>query len=248
MASLGELRAIEQQRIVDERTAVARAAEETARAREAAAQAIADAEARQIADARAAEIAKEQAKAAAEREARLRVEAASAAEQAREQAKLDAMRAAEEISIKRETARRKRPRWMIAVTAGALAMTAGLGWYAHARALEADDANRTTAIAQETATTARTDADTSAKKLGEMQGTLGDLEAQTTAAIAKVDAARDAAARDAAARDAREVRRKQEAQDAAIAQAKIDADHKARLHPVVISEECKKNALAKGCL
>src|SRR5262249_13329087 len=79
-------------------------------------------EARQRAE-RDEQLAMENARASAEREARMRVEAHEAAERQKHQAALEQERLQHEMAIRREEARKKRPTWLLAVTAFALVAT-----------------------------------------------------------------------------------------------------------------------------
>src|SRR5260221_10946547 len=116
MTSLGELRDIHQQRIVDERAAFERERAAEVEAKRAAEQAKLDAELdRQRAD-REAALRIEQARADAEREARLAIEAAQAAERARMQIALEQQRHHDETELRRAEVAKQRPRRMIAVT------------------------------------------------------------------------------------------------------------------------------------
>jgi hypothetical protein len=130
VASLAELKRIEQQRIADEQAAFQRAVEERKAAQEeaerrerAAAEAKAKAELQAL-------LAAEEARAAAEREARMRVQVAEAAEHARAQALIEQQRVAVELELRREAIARKRPTWMVVVTAGAMVAAAVLAWAA----------------------------------------------------------------------------------------------------------------------
>ncbi len=127
VASLHELRAIEQQRIADE--IAARAAHDAAcEARRVAEQARLDADARAVRDAALAEAARIEHEAAAARRAdELAIACAEAAERARAQAELDAERMAEEMRVRREQVARTRPRALIAVIAALVIGGAALG-------------------------------------------------------------------------------------------------------------------------
>src|SRR6185436_16701817 len=92
LASLCELRAIEHQRVADERAAVEAAAQARRHEQETRERLARDAETARLAAERDAQLAIEQARADAEREARLRLEAAHAAETARQQIALDHQR------------------------------------------------------------------------------------------------------------------------------------------------------------
>jgi hypothetical protein len=122
MSSLQELKAIEQQRLADERAVVVRTEEMRI-------QALADAERKACeeiaAKARAeheATLAIERARADAEREARLRVEAAEQAERARQMMALEQERTQQEMELRRAEVKQKRPTWMVAVTGLALVL------------------------------------------------------------------------------------------------------------------------------
>jgi len=130
MASLSELRDIEQQRIADEHAAIEHARMAEIEARRAAEQARIDAEQARIRDEREALLRIEQARLDAEREARMRVEAAEAAERMRAQAELEQRRLDEEMAIRRAEVLQKRPRWMVAVTAIAVVAAVVLIWVA----------------------------------------------------------------------------------------------------------------------
>jgi fused signal recognition particle receptor len=117
LASLSELKAIEEQRVAEERAARERVEQERveaialrARHEKEAAEAKARAE-------HEAQLAVERARVEAEREGRLRVEAAEAAERARQQAELERMRLEQEHELRRAEVAKKRPTWMVAVTA-----------------------------------------------------------------------------------------------------------------------------------
>jgi hypothetical protein len=142
MTSLAELRSIEEQRMAAERAARIADEEARVRAKAAAEQAVLDAEAKRIADERAAALAIEHARVAAEREARMKVEAAEAVERARHQAALDEARLAQEMEIARELALRTKPKWMLAVTVGAVLLASALTWFAIDRMSAADEADR----------------------------------------------------------------------------------------------------------
>lgn len=151
MTSLAELRSIEEQRMAAERAARIADEEARVRAKAAAEKAVLDAEAKRISDERAAALAIEHARVAAEREARMKVEAAEAAERARHQAMLDEARLAQEMEIARELARRTKPKWMLAVTIGAVLLASALTWFAIDRMRVADDADRKAEEARVTA-------------------------------------------------------------------------------------------------
>ena len=248
MTSLAELRAIEQERVAAERAAVV--AEADARRRpieEAEAKVKADAEAKVAAErAEAIRIAKERED--AERAARMHVEAAEAAERARLQAALEQERMAQEIELRRAEVAKKRPTWMVAVTIGAVLAAGGLTWFGFERYREAQQAQVEKEKADAEARKARQEMEEAQAQLAALQGELADLDKKVDAGINQVIAATTAAERQAAKENLQRLR-KQEAE----LQAKRDAAaaalaRKKRLEKVIISDECKRNSLAKGCM
>lgn len=248
MTSLAELRQIEEQRLLSERQS--RIAEEEARvmAKAAAEQAIRDAEAKRIADERAAALAIEEARVTAEREARMRVEAAEAAERARHQAALDEQRLAQEMEIARELARRTKPKWMLAVTVGAVLAASGLTWFAIDRMRAADDAAR---IAKE----AHDRTMESKAAMLAMQDQVRDLDAQTEAmakdlaeAAKTLATTEDAIAVAAARKRMKELEDRQREIDKKKAAIKAKIEHDIRVGPVKIKQECLDGVIGKkGC-
>ena len=189
MTSLHELRAIEQQRIADERAArehVREAAEAAVRAAEAAR--LAEVAARETA-VRDERLRLEQARVEVEREARLRVEAHEASERARLAAQLEQHRMAQELELRRADIAKRRPTWMIAVTVIALAGGIGFGVLAVDRMHQAETAQAAKARADADMATAKQEAAQAVAQLDAMQKTLDDLdskvrEAQHAVAVA----------------------------------------------------------------
>jgi hypothetical protein len=149
ITSLSELRAIEQQRIAEEKAAVERERLSRIEAQRAREQAVVDAEQARIRAEREERVRIEQARVDAEREARMKIEAAEAAERARFVAQLEERRMAEEIDLRRAEVAKKRPTWMIAVTVVAAIVAVGLGGYAVMRSNEAAAATAATKKANE---------------------------------------------------------------------------------------------------
>lgn len=248
MTSLAELRAIEQERVAAERAAVV--AEADARRR-----AIEDAEARIKAEAEA-KVAAERAEAIriakeredAERAARMQVEAVEAAERARLQAALEQERMAQEIDLRKAEVAKKRPTWMVAVTIGAVLAAGALTWFGFDRYRQAQEAQVSEEAAKREKLVAEKEAEEARQQLEQLQGELADLDKKVGHAIDQVVAATTAAERDAARKNLERLR-KQEAE----LQAKRDAAaaalaKKKRNEVIKISDECQKNALAKGCM
>jgi colicin import membrane protein len=224
ITSLSELRAIEQQRIADERAAIERTRAADIEARRAAEQAKLDAQERRVREEREAQVRIEIARAEAERDARVRVEAAEAAERNRLAAQLEERRLVEEMELRRAEVAKKRPTWMIGVTIIAALAAIGLTWFAIQRSqqMAAADEARERAIREKEAATVnlreaqqrlaalqadvdRIDADISrlTKQLTEAQ----NADDRKKAAVAL--AAADQAKRDAKRRIAEEEARKE---------------------------------------
>ena len=189
MTSLHELRAIEQQRIADERAARERAREaEEAAVKAAEASRLAEIAARDKAE-RDERLRIEEARVAAEREARLRVEAHEASERARLAAQLEQDRMVQEMELRRADIAKRRPRWMIAVTVIALAGGVGFAALAIDRMHEADAAQHAKARADAEMAAAKQEMKDAVAKVEAMQKTLDDLdgkvrEAQHAVAVA----------------------------------------------------------------
>jgi len=248
MSSLAELREIEQERIRAERAALA-AAEET-RQRDAvlAEQRLRDQEARRVQAERDAVLALEQARTDAEREVRLRAESAEAAERARHQAMLDERRLTQELELRRAEVARKRPTWMVAITAFALVASVASSAFAIDRQRAMDDAVAAKRGSERDRQLARDDAREARQQLEAVQASLRTLDARVMAALGDVKNAQDA--KDLAAADAR-LRRL--AADNAAEQRRIDdlrrkKAHDDRVAPIKIDDECKHNAMTKKCL
>jgi hypothetical protein len=189
MTSLHELRAIEQERIADERAARERAREaEEAVRRAAEAARLADIAARERA-VRDEQLRIEEARVAAEREARMRVEAHEAAERARLAAQLEQERLAQEMELRRADIAKRRPKWMVAVTVFAVLGGAGFAALAIDRMHDADNSQAAAQRADAETAAAKKDAADAVAKLDAMQKTLDELdgkvrEAQHAVAIA----------------------------------------------------------------
>ncbi len=245
LTSLNELRAIEQQRLAEERAAIEAALQAKRDARDAAEQA-----AREVAEARiAAEhhalLAAEAARAEAERQARMHIEATEAAERARHQAALEERRFGEEMALRREVAMRQRPRWMIVVTSGAVACALGLGGFA----LERQHESTLARVAHDHALQAKAEADAAARDaqeaLDKLNRELGDLETKVAEAIERVRIAQTEAARQAALVNLRQLQRHEAEIKEQQRQREEDRKRKERAAGVVIAPECLHNAICK---
>lgn len=178
MTSLHELRAIEQQRIADERAARTKAAEAEETARRTAEQARLDEIAARERAERDAQLRIEQARADAEREARMRVEATEAAERSRLVVALEQERFAQEMELRRADIAKRRPTWMVVVTAFALIGGIAFGALAIDRMHEADTAQAGKAAADAEMAAARKEAAAAVARLDAMQKDLDALDAK----------------------------------------------------------------------
>jgi hypothetical protein len=203
MTSLSELRAIEQQRITDERVAVDRARTAELEAKRAAEQAVRDAEERRVREEREALMRIEQARLDAEREARMRVEAAEAAERTRLQAQLDQQRMVEELELKRAEIAKKRPTWMLAVTGAAVVAMLGLGWYAYERQQDSNRADEQRAAADIAKKAAIADAIAARQELERLAQQMDEQDARIAQAEKALVAAETKAERDRVASEIR---------------------------------------------
>ena len=183
MTSLDELRAIHSQRIADERAtfeAERMAVVENRRRAELAQRAAAEA---QLRAEREAQIRLEEARAAAEREARMKLEATDAAERTRYAAELDAQRQAQEMALRREEIAKKRPRWMLAVTAIAVAAGITLAYFAVQSSRDADEASHKRVIAEQEKDKARQVAEAADDQLAVIENDLDTVHAKLEKAL-----------------------------------------------------------------
>jgi len=245
MTSLHELRAIEQQRIADERAAVARARDEEAAAAKAAEQARVDAEAAREKAERDERLRIEEARVAAEREARLRVEAAEVAERARHAALLEQDRLAQEMELRRAEVAKKRPTWMVAVTGIALAAGIGFAVFAVDRAHQADAAVEAKNRADADVAQAKADAAAAVARLDAMQRDLDELDGKVKQAQHALDVAKSEAERKQAQALLDAANAKARAAHDAWLKAKADKDHQDRIKGFKVDECGAKNVLCK---
>ena len=243
LSSLSELKAIEEQRIADERAAHEHQVAARIAAVEAAEQQRLAEEAARIEGARQTQLAVERARYEAEREARIRVESTEAAERARYQAQLQAQRQAEELAIEREKVAKQRPTWMVAVTAIAVA-AAGvmvwltISWYqasAQADARRAESELQTKEF-KEAAGKAR-------RALEQLEAKAAALDTEIAGAIALAEKAKTKAEAQEAAKQLAELRRRQAADRAALAKARYEEWLRVRRGGATVDDRCKNNSL-----
>ncbi|MFT3699309.1 MAG: hypothetical protein QM831_39540 [Kofleriaceae bacterium] len=229
MTSLSELKAIHTQRIADERTQFEQARARDLAAKHAAEQAIRNAEQERVQAERDAQLRVEETRLAVEREARLKIEAIEAAERARHDAELSARRQEQEMELRREEVRKKRPRWMLAVTVLAIAGGVAFGAVAIKAMHESDVSAAATAAANAQKEQARAEAKEAAERVAA-------IEKDATAVHDRLVAAEDALAK-ADTDAARDKARK------AIEQAKRDeAEHNRKLR----EWKDKQDAIIRG--
>ncbi len=242
MSSLAELRALEEERVAAERAAMTAADDTRRRDIELAEQRKVEVEARRLQADRDAMLALEYARANAEREIRLGAELAEVAGRNRHQATLDENRLAQEMELRRAEVARKRPTWMVAVTAIALLAGVGSSAFALERQRAMNDAISAKGISERDRQAAREEARATQRDLKEVQAALADLERKLAEALV-------------------DVKNAQEAKDLALAAARLrkaaadlDTVHinvkpgKTIHEKLVIPEECKHNSLHKKCL
>lgn len=247
MSSLAELRAIEEERVAAERSAVAAAEEARLRDRELSEQRVRDRETQRIQIERDAALAVERARVDAERELRLRVEAAEAGERARHQAVLDERRLTEELEMRRAEVARKRPTWMVAVSSCAVVAAIASSTFAVDRHRAVGAANEDKELSNRARQEAREDARHAMGELAKAQAALTTLEGRVASAIDEVkraqraqDLAAAAAKLKKLAEDSEQIKRDADA-------AQRETDKEIRNRPVVIDPECIRNAWSKKC-
>jgi hypothetical protein len=198
LASLSELRDIEKQRIADERSAIERTRRAEIEAKLAAEQAVREAEAARVRAENDERVRIEVARAEAEREARMRVQAAEASERARYQAALDQQRLAQEMELRRAEVLRKRPTWMVAVTACAFVAAIGLTWFAIDRSQKTAVAEEKQRIADAERARSKQMLIEAAARLKVLEDGVAELDQQVSVAQQKLASAQNEADRKAA--------------------------------------------------
>jgi hypothetical protein len=243
MTSLAELRAIEEERIASERAAIVAEADAKRRAIEDATRRAEEASRAAAAAVRAEELRIAREREQAEREARMHVEAAEASERARLAAALEADRAQQEMELRRAEVAKKRPTWMVAVTIGAVVMAGALTWFGIERYNAAREADRVAAVARSEADQAKKDADEAKADLERMGAQLAELDGKVSAAVARIADADNAEARAKAKREFDQLRKDQEALEAARRerQRKLDEIERKKQHHM--SDDCLHNAV-----
>ena len=245
LASLTELKAIEQQRVAEERAAVQRA--EEIRIQE-----MADTERRhrEQLEARAkadheAELAVERAKLEAEREARLRIEAAETAERSRQQAALDQERAVQELALRRAEVAKKRPTWMIAVTGLSLAVAGLLVFFAISARSASDQADKNRIIAEQGTVTAKREAEEAKLAVARLEAESKELGGKVTKALKQVADATNKAQLDAANAELKRLQRAQAEADQKRADFLKAEELRKRREGIKMDKDCENQAVCK---
>ena len=185
----------------------------------------------------------ERARFESEREARLQLEAAQAAQRARSAVELETARTYAETQLARDEAMRKRPRWMIALTLGSVAIAGVAAVFAVNAAKSADDARLQTNVNNGVIESAKFKPDGAA--LGAAKDALGSLKTQVGD---KIDALERSVAASEKKAKADKDRRDREAV-AERAQAEADRKHQAwlkeRRDGAKIDAKCLNNSVWK---
>ena len=245
--SLRELRQIEENRVQEEEDAIRRDREAKLRAEQEEAARIHNAEQARIKAERDEQVRIENARESAEREARMHVEAHEAAERQKHAAALEQERLQHEMSIRREEARKKRPTWMLAVTAIALIGAIGFIYWGIQSKSQSEADEKARIAAEEASKQAIKEAHDASEKLAAVQRSLDDLDTKVAKAVSDVANAKDRSDILAAQNRLAELQKEQYEMRKRVAEAKAAADKAERAKGLHISEECKANPLAKGC-
>jgi hypothetical protein len=245
LASLSELKAIEVQRVADERAAVRRAEELRIEELVAAEHRHRDELAAQARAAHDAQLAVEHARLEAEREARLRLEAAEAAEHARQMIALTEVRTAQELELRRAQVAKQRPTWMLVVTGFALLAAAVMVWFAMQSRGASDRAEQDRLAAQEAAARAKAGAEESRIALERIDRELTELSGKVNDAVVAVGKAQTKAETDAANRQLKKLQQQQYDLAQRAEKARLDAARAARIAPVVVDQDCTNNSVCR---
>jgi hypothetical protein len=248
MSSLQELKAIEQQRLADERSAIARADELRI-------QALVDAErkAREEIELKAraeheAKLAIERARFEAEREARLRVEAAEQAERARQMMALEQERTQQEMALRRAEVAKKRPTWMVAVTGLALLLVCVLVVFTVQAVAASNESDKARIESERLAEIKRLEVVAMRAELDKIETNLGVLDGKVQQALLRLEKAKTEADRIAAAADFKRLQREKYDENARFEKIRQDAWNKKRTETVKVDIECQNNSISKKCL
>jgi hypothetical protein len=244
LASLEELKRIEQQRVAEEQAAIAQAAAEREAAVLEAARSEREAVAAKLRAEHEAVVATERMRLEAEREARLRIEAEQAAERGRQMMALEEKRVAAELELRREEVAKTRPKWMLTVTAfavvgAALLVFLALHWYQAAREADAarDEALQAVAAAQQHTRHAM-------EELTKAEADVKALAVKVDAAITALEEAQTIADRKVAEKRLRELQHQEQLKKEYAAQKAAELEHQKRQEIITIDQACLNNSLS----
>ncbi len=246
--SLRELRQIEENRVQEESEAVRSAEEQRVRARDAAERAVRETEEARVRGERDALLQIETARENAEREARMRVESAEASERQRQQSALEQQRLQQEMELRRAEVAKKRPTWMLAVMGLALVAAAAMIFFAIRSRADSAEAEKKKVAAEAIAMQAVKDAEEAQQKVERLAADLQDLDKKVSAAVDSVVSAQNDADRSNATAKLKQLQKDKYEMEQRIAEAKANAARKERLKGAKVSDECKRNPLARGCM
>jgi hypothetical protein len=243
LSSLSELRAIEEQRVADERAAVEAAELARRQAIEAEQRAREEAAAKKVREAHEAQLAIENARVAAEREARMKIEAAEAQERNRQQAMLAEQRLAQEMELRREEVAKKRPTWMVVTTVIAMIAAFVLVYVAIDRTRAQEQANEQKRIAIAKQHEMKKQLEELQANVAGIERDLSALDATTDKLVKQLAEANNQAEREAIAKEiARNNEEKRKLRDR---QRKVDEERRKieRTQEIRVNEKCQNNAL-----
>ncbi|MBS1121621.1 MAG: hypothetical protein H6Q90_3849 [Deltaproteobacteria bacterium] len=246
--SLRELRQIEENRVQEEESAVRTAEETRLKAQQDAERRRRDEEEAKVRAERDAQLQIETARENAEREARMRVESAEAAERQRQQAALEQQRLQQEMELRRADIAKKRPTWMLAVTGLAVVMAIGLIFVAVQWSRKSDESAESAKRDQERADEAEKAAKQAVELVDRLQRDLQDMDKKVSTAVDSVVSAQNDADRANANAKLKALQKEKYEMERRIQDAKDAADKAKRKKGATVSEECKNNPLAKGCM
>jgi hypothetical protein len=248
LASLSELKAIEEERVADELAAVRAAELARVAAREAEERAKLEAEAAKRREEHEAALAIETARLNAEREARMKIEATEAQERARQQAILAETRLAQEMELRRAEVAKKRPTWMLVVTGIATIAAFVLIYVAIDSTRKSEQARTEAALAEQEVREMK-------RQLGDLKTSLEQMENEGAVLAAKTDQlhkqlkdANTAAEREAVAAEIAKNREKERKLAIAREEARIKKEKIERGKKIEVDKECLTQSVSKNCM
>jgi colicin import membrane protein len=245
--SLRELRQIEESRVQEEEHAVRSAEEARAKAKDEAERRVREAEEAKIREERDHQRSIEESRVAAEREARMRVESTEATERQRHQAAIEQQRLQQEMELRRAEVAKKRPTWMLGVTAIAvigivLAVVVTINKM-HETATHDVQAQKARAEADQ----AKKDSEEAADRVHKLEQQVADQQDKIDKAVSDVANAKNASDIAAAQSRLAQLQKEQADMKIAAAAARQAAEKANRAKGIHVSQKCLDNPLAPGC-